>query len=279
VAEQRDEEGTEVRLRPPPGSGFPAWGGAELARTREDLREARGDARRDHLTQVGNRRALDERLAEELARARRYRHDLSVIVADVDGLKSANDAHGHAAGDAVLQAVAKRLSAAVRSSDFVARAGGDELVIVCPELNSAGAREVAPKLAAAVAVEPVAYDGIDLAVSVSVGWATLHGGSDPDDLLSRADRWLYLAKAERATGPLRVPAWTLSDEPIVNVLLRTTAMLPDLHRDAIVLLEVDHLSVEEISTRLDTTVDRVLRLIAESRKGIKHAVMAEMAAT
>jgi len=157
---------------------------------------------RDSLTGVANRRGLDDRLAQEWDRAARYGHDISVISIDLDGLKTINDCYGHAAGDAVIVAVAHRLVSQVRGTDFVARIGGDEFVVVCPEIGPTAAGAVAAKLTAtcqAGAVE-VAGGGRVLP-QVSAGWATAEGGEgSPTRLLHDADQAMYGVKRERARG-------------------------------------------------------------------------------
>lgn len=149
---------------------------------------------RDPLTGVGNRRMLDERLAQELARHRRTGHALAVFLLDLDGFKAINDHVGHEAGDGLLRDVAERLGAAVRASDIVARHGGDEFCVVAPETTPAVAADLAVQLAARVA--GVTRPGAP--ISTSVGWATFpHDGATADRLLAAADARLLEAKADR----------------------------------------------------------------------------------
>ena len=96
----------------------------------------------DALTGVFNRRYLDNRLAEELARSRRYGFSLSVIFLDIDHFKHVNDSHGHPFGDKVLAGVANRISSGLRDTDVAARFGGEEFVVVTPHTESAGATDV-----------------------------------------------------------------------------------------------------------------------------------------
>lgn len=160
-----------------------------------ELEELARLAREDALTRLPNRRALDEALAREVARAARSGGALAAIALDVDHFKRVNDAHGHAAGDAVLAAVAARAAAALRAGDLLARAGGEEFAALLPGAGLAEAAEAAERIRAAVAAEPVQACGQAIAVTVSLGCAALGPGEDGAALLARADARLYAAKA------------------------------------------------------------------------------------
>jgi diguanylate cyclase (GGDEF)-like protein len=160
-------------------------------------------ARQDSLTGLANRRSVYEVLEAECSRSRRHGRPLAVLVADVDGLKQVNDSHGHAAGDALLRAVADRMAGAVRAGDAVGRLSGDEFVVICPETSPEAARRVADKLLAEVAGRPVGWGEKDLTASVSIGWAALADHAGASELIDAADRALYRAKAAgrgRVTG-------------------------------------------------------------------------------
>jgi len=147
----------------------------------------------DDLTGLANRRHGGRQLQREVALAVRHGRLLALARVDVDHFEAINDTHGHQAGDAVLAEVARRLAAAVRGGDELARWGGDEFVAIQPGTDRHGALRAAERLRAAVAVAPVAFAGGELPVTVSVGWAHWVGDT-PDDLLARADRALYRAK-------------------------------------------------------------------------------------
>jgi two-component system cell cycle response regulator len=170
--------------------------GSELA----GLAEA---SRRDALTGLPNRRAFDEELAREVARAGRTGAPLALVVLDVDRFKAVNDGHGHPAGDAVLREVAARAAAAVRRGDLAARIGGEEFALLLPGADLAGAAELAGRVRAAVAGAPVPAGAGALAVTVSLGCAALAPGEPAEALLARADARLYEAKR---TGRDRVCA-------------------------------------------------------------------------
>lgn len=158
------------------------------------------EARTDALTGLPNRRALDERLADEVLRATRYEHHFSLLMMDLDGFKLINDTHGHPTGDAVLQQVARNMLRAIRDTDFLARYGGDEFALLMPETDETSALLVANKLwlAATTGFDlplPELYNG---RFSLSVGLATFPTqASDGLSLLSAADRALYEAKRKR----------------------------------------------------------------------------------
>ena len=153
----------------------------------------------DGLTGLGNRRHLDRRLLEEVARHERTEEPFAVVLLDIDDLKPINDQWGHLVGDAVLIEVAARLSAMTRRTDFVARHGGDEFAVVLPNTEPDGGYRMAAKLRTEVAARPVLVPGSGAAidVSVSVGVATCpNNGTEPRALLGAADAALYRAKDE-----------------------------------------------------------------------------------
>jgi diguanylate cyclase (GGDEF)-like protein len=153
-------------------------------------------SRRDALTGLPNRRAFEEDLAREAARAARTGAPLAVVVLDVDRFKAVNDAHGHAAGDAVLRAVAARAGAAVRAGDVLARVGGEEFAILLAGTDLARAVEAAERIRRALAAAPVEAAGRALRVTASFGCAALGAGEAPQALVARADARLYEAKRD-----------------------------------------------------------------------------------
>jgi diguanylate cyclase (GGDEF)-like protein len=153
----------------------------------------------DPLTGLPNRRALSEALERALARAHRTGQPVAVLALDLDGFKAINDRLGHPAGDATLLEVADRLRGAIRRSDVVARLGGDEFAVVAGE---AGGRtpmaRLARRIAAALAV-PINLAAEGVTIGVSIGIAFHPGdGATSEQLISRADEALYVAKRQRA---------------------------------------------------------------------------------
>jgi diguanylate cyclase (GGDEF)-like protein/PAS domain S-box-containing protein len=160
---------------------------------RED--ELKRFASTDYLTGALNRRAFFEAAEAELRRWRRYRGDLSVVVLDADRFKLVNDTHGHAAGDEVLKHLAEVAGELARETDLVARFGGEEFVVLLPHTPLEGARVFGERLRAAVEARPARTSAGDLAVTVSVGVASMRDEDvDVAAMIDRADHALYAAK-------------------------------------------------------------------------------------
>lgn len=147
--------------------------------------------RTDPLTGLPNRRGLLERLDAECGRSARSGDPLCLAMIDLDHFKRYNDTHGHVAGDHLLSAVTAALAATCRRQDLLVRYGGDELCLVLPETDVAGASEVASKLSAAAAAAAWPH-----AVTLSIGLTMWDGAEDPTTLIGRADQALYQAKHE-----------------------------------------------------------------------------------
>jgi two-component system cell cycle response regulator len=148
----------------------------------------------DPLTQLMNRRVVDERLEHEFARATRHRRPLACLMCDVDHFKKVNDTHGHGVGDVVLTKVGAAIAATIRKTDLAGRYGGEEFLVLVPETTGAGARILGERLRHAVASAD--RDGSSPAVTVSIGIGTTElGVPSAKDLLRRADEALYEAKA------------------------------------------------------------------------------------
>ncbi len=163
------------------------------ARTQMAALEARADV--DPLTDVLNRRGFERELKRSLAYVKRYGPSAALLYLDLDGFKSINDRHGHAAGDAVLKAVAMVLNRHVRASDLVARLGGDEFAVLLWNIGEADARKKALTIEAAIARTTATHAGATLSVGASAGAALLLPLDKPADVLERADRAMYERKA------------------------------------------------------------------------------------
>lgn len=141
----------------------------------------------DPLTGLMNRRGLDKRLIEEIARAQRYRHALSILIIDLDDFKRINDQFGHLAGDDVLRDIAKTIDQQIRSIDIAGRFGGEEFLVILPETEKSGAGIVAERIRASVETQGD--------ITTSIGLAELgHGATTAEELIGLADSALYAAK-------------------------------------------------------------------------------------
>jgi diguanylate cyclase len=149
----------------------------------------------DPLTELPNRRALDERLQQEWARLLRHGGHLSVIMADIDHFKRVNDQFGHPAGDEVLRQVARLLADGCRESDMPARYGGEEFVVVAPETTAQAATDFAERLRTSICSRPLAVHGKAVEVTASFGVADNEGLKTPEELVHAADQALYRAKS------------------------------------------------------------------------------------
>lgn len=173
-----------------------------ILRDQSSLREL---ARTDPLTGLPNRRAFREHLEAESRRASRYRTALTCIMVDLDGLKAINDEWGHAAGDAAISAVASALRRELRETDFVARFGGDEFVMLLPHTGAADGRGFAERVCGRLAQTDFQVAAQRVALGASFGVACLEPGDhlDGEALLRAADQALYRAK-EQGRGRVEV---------------------------------------------------------------------------
>jgi diguanylate cyclase (GGDEF)-like protein len=157
--------------------------------------EARKLARHDPLTGLPNRRFFEEKLEECLGIASAS-HQVAVLILDLDGFKVINDSHGHAAGDRALCEFARRVSVIVRGDAFLARFGGDEFTIIMPKITSLDDPTNLARRIAAAAAEPSKIDNVTAEFGVGIGIAIApNDGVQADELVRRADRALYRAKA------------------------------------------------------------------------------------
>ncbi len=187
-----------LRKPPDPAALLARVAAAARVKALEDELRRRADeldrvSRTDVLTGLHNRRHAEEHLRRLSAAARRHGNPFAVLVADVDHFKRVNDTAGHAAGDAVLQAVAGVLQGSVRTEDLVARWGGEEFLVALPHTGARAAGVLAERLRARVAGLCVPVDGRSLRVTISIGGAATLDRGVPE-LLAAADRELYAAK-------------------------------------------------------------------------------------
>ena len=150
-------------------------------------------AHTDMLTEMPNRRALEERLEDEIRRSRRYKHKFSILMLDLDRFKRVNDTYGHPVGDIVLKQIAKELTDTIRETDFLARYGGDEFTLLLPETDVTTAKLLSDRLKEAVVrycKQSKLIGEIQLGLSVGVSTFPDHAET-VSDLLASADRKLY----------------------------------------------------------------------------------------
>ncbi len=159
-------------------------------------RDLRALADTDPLTGIPNRRVFDQRISEELDRARRYDQVVTIALIDIDDFKRINDSCGHQVGDRVLKQMAALLRRELRTMDFVARIGGEEFVIVLPETGGTGARLFADRVLRRIANHRFSDGTDEVSVTASAGLATFPDdrAADAEALLKLADENLYRAK-------------------------------------------------------------------------------------
>ncbi len=165
----------------------------EVQTLQEMLRE---QSTHDALTGLYNRRYLDETLGRELISAERHGHPVSVIMGDLDHFKTVNDRYGHLAGDEVLRVFGDLMKQHARGSDIYCRYGGEEFLLVLPQMAEDDAVERAEQLRSAMAAAPVLFGASPIMVTASFGVATFpRDGRTGDELIAAADSALYAAKA------------------------------------------------------------------------------------
>jgi diguanylate cyclase (GGDEF)-like protein/PAS domain S-box-containing protein len=176
------------------------------ARRAQRVRTLSYQAMHDPLTGLANRMRLFSALDHELNRGSgRYESRLAVAFCDLDDFKAVNDTHGHAAGDELLVEIGSRLHDAVRSGDLVCRVGGDEFVVLCPEIDTEGeAYDIAHRMVEEMSKPVGLGDGTELIVSGSIGVVVVrgHGRGEPtaDEVVRQADLAMYEAKSQRNRG-------------------------------------------------------------------------------
>lgn len=150
----------------------------------------------DHLTGCANRRHFYAQAEAELSRSRRYSRDMGLILMDVDHFKAINDRFGHAAGDAVLEALAETMREELRELDVLGRVGGEEFALLLPETPRREAVTIAERLRHRLADMSIEHDGHELSLTASFGVTAREPGDiDVDAIIRRADNALYEAKA------------------------------------------------------------------------------------
>ena len=150
----------------------------------------------DGLTGIANRRKLDEALENEFLRAKRYGRPLSIAILDADHFKKVNDTHGHIVGDFVLKKLATLFQQNIRREELLGRYGGEEFVVVMPEVDSSGAFQLAEKLRKTVESTVFKSGEAELPITISVGVATLGAEESVKAFIDTADQALYKSKED-----------------------------------------------------------------------------------
>ncbi len=165
----------------------------QMAEAREALREL---ASRDPLTGLLNRRAIYDVLSREMARVSRDGTALTAVMIDLDHFKEINDTHGHMVGDEVLREIGRRLTDAVRSYDNVSRYGGEEFLLLMPDIDASMSQARLLRVHSAICCEPIRFPGGEVSLTCSLGVSILLGDQSlsVEQFLDRADRALYEAK-------------------------------------------------------------------------------------
>lgn len=166
----------------------------QASRLKEQLQDEQQLATSDALTRIPNRLAYEKRIDEELRRWQRFKQPTCLAVWDVDHFKRINDTYGHRAGDRVLRAVAECLSGRVRGTDFVARFGGEEFVMILPGTKLDDALRVIDSIRLAIAQIGFHFRGTPVAVTISTGVTALMPNDSANSAFDRADKALYRAK-------------------------------------------------------------------------------------
>jgi diguanylate cyclase (GGDEF)-like protein len=197
-----------------------------IRRLRRQLTEKQGHsdllrnlAMVDPLTGLYNRRFAEQRLAAEVARSERKGHPLTILTLDLNNFKEINDAHGHPAGDLVLQEFAARLNDVIRGGDLAVRLGGDEFLVLLPECTSEQLQLVLGRLGSL----QVDWNGQEIPITFSAGWKQYELGERPDEMLARADELLY---ARKRAGKHMQP---LAGDPVLEQSAQTKTATAPLH--------------------------------------------------
>lgn len=167
----------------------------EIADRKKAEKAIKHMAHHDALTGLPNRRLFNERISLEISRSQRNNQKIGVMLFDLDQLKKVNDSFGHSVGDLLLQAVGQRLLGLLRKSDTIARMGGDEFLLILPEMNqSEDAVLTAERVLSAIST-PFLLDGYQINITTSIGIAFFpDDGTEVDDIIKKADIAMYKAK-------------------------------------------------------------------------------------
>ena len=217
----------------------------QKAQLQDALQQIQHMAMRDHLTGLINRRQMSELMALELRRCQRSGRPLLLAQLDIDHFKTINDTHGHAVGDLALQAFSQTALANLRSSDVLARWGGEEFVLLMCDTQPGAATELLERLVSAVKAHVLAHGTQSIRMTVSIGWAQHQHGESLEETLQRADQALYKSKRDGRNRVTQAPPVKASTVP-----------RPPLHADTKAAVALQLASVEPGSTRFSPSASR-----------------------
>ncbi len=167
----------------------------QLDSAQQQARQLNREALTDPLTGINNRRAYENRISEELQRFIRHGHAFCLLLYDVDNFKRINDRYGHAVGDLCLREIVKRIQPQLRESDFMARVGGEEFVVMLPETETSGAQQVAEKLRSSIEGIDFIHKAEKFKITISIGVTQVSPtDSQPAEIFDRVDGAMYHAK-------------------------------------------------------------------------------------
>lgn len=161
-----------------------------------ELEQERKISKNDHLTQLPNRQGFSDKLKQELSRAERYGHPISIAILDIDFFKKINDQFGHLVGDKVLKVIAKEMTKVCRETDYLARYGGEEFILLLPETQLKDAFAAVEKIRAHIERCPFHFQSKPVPITVSAGVAERTAGESNETWLQRADEKLYNSKKQ-----------------------------------------------------------------------------------
>lgn len=166
----------------------------ENSRLNRILQEKNASLMQDALTGIPNRLAYEERLQQEFKRWNRFGTPLTFLIWDIDHFKQINDQYGHAMGDVVLHSIANQLARRIRGTDFVARFGGEEFIMLLPGADMEAALQLADQIRLDIAESRFGNTDINMPVTISCGLTRFQAGDSPQSVFDRADRALYQSK-------------------------------------------------------------------------------------
>lgn len=189
--------------------GFVVFAFTDVTRRKEMQQELERQVSTDYLTGLTTRRAMQEQLDRQAARSERSQRSFAVVIGDLDDFKVVNDVYGHEAGDMVLSAVGKAIAGTVRAADVAARWGGEEILLLLPDMDMAGAMHLALRVCEEVEAVRVETAAGNVEVGITLGVAIHEPGDEVRLTLRRADDALYRGKA--AGGRRAVQALLTTD--------------------------------------------------------------------